>query len=67
MWKVTPSFLSMGRSVMTEALNPSAVDRTTSFLPFRWTFRPPLQDAHNQARKERASPKSEIKTGVLLG
>ena len=68
LWKLTPPFPSRNRSAMTEAVNPSAVDgMTTNFSPFIWAIRPPLQDIHNQARKERASPKPEIKTGVLLG
>ena len=67
-WKLTPSFPSRDRSALTEALKLSAVDRTTiKFSPFIWTVRRPGQDARNQARKERASPKHEIEMGVLLG
>ena len=51
---------SKDRSALTAVLNPSAVDGTNiNFSPFSWAARPP--DARNNARKERAPPKPEIK------
>jgi len=38
-----------------------------NFSLFIWAVRPPGQDARNQAKKERASPKPKIKVGFLLG
>jgi hypothetical protein len=59
---------SRDRSVMTAALNPSAVDgMTINFSLFSWAVRPPGQEARNQARKARVSRKPAIKMGVLLG
>jgi hypothetical protein len=55
-------------SVLTVALNPSAVDgKTFSFSAFCWAVRPPGQDARNQVGKARESRTPEIKMGVLLG
>ena len=68
MRELTPSFPLRDCSALTTVLNPSAVDGTTiNFSPFSWAVRPPGQDTCNQARKERASPKPEIKIGILLG
>jgi len=67
-WQLTPSFLPRDRSALTEGLNPSAVDGTTiTFSLFSWAVRWPGLNDRNQARKERAWPKPEIKIGVLLG
>ena len=67
-WKLTPSFPLRNRRALIEALNPSAVDETTiNFSHFSWTFGPPRQNAHKQARKARASVTSAIKMGFLLG
>jgi hypothetical protein len=67
-WKLTPSPPSRDRSVLTTALNLSAVDSTTiNFLPLSWAVRPPGQDARNQARKVWVSLAPVIKMGVLLG
>ena len=58
---------SRDRSALSEALKPFAVDRITiSFSACSWDVRPPGQDVHNQARKERVSGTPEIKMGVLL-
>jgi len=67
-WKLTPPFSLRDRSALNEVRNPSAVDgMTINFSLFIWAVRPPGQDARNQARKERASPKPKIKIGFLLG
>ena len=59
---------SRDRSALTTALKPLAVDGITiSFSAFSWTVRQQGQEAHNQARKARASRTTEIKIGLLLG
>ena len=66
-WRLTPSPPSRDHSVLTAALKPLVIDgTTTSFSAFSWAVRPPGQDAHNQARKERVSQTPEIKIGVYL-
>jgi hypothetical protein len=67
MWKLTPSPPSRDRSVLTVALNPSAVDGTTiNFSALSWAVRTQRQEARNQARKARVSAKPEMKMGVFL-
>ena len=67
MRKLTPSFPSRDRSVLTAALNTLTFNGTTiNFSPFSWAIRPPRQDARNQDRKLRVSLTPEIKMSVLL-
>jgi len=58
----------MEYSVLTSALKPLEVDRTTiSFSVLCWADSTPGQDSRNQTRKAGVSRAPEIKVVVLLG